>query len=240
MQVGYIDSFYDLPQLDHSVRFPWRAYYPAQKAGMQAPIMTGKFPLILALNLTNTSSQALAAAGNIVCQLQFPNRTAVTPTDYPQWLTTHQPLVAANKQAVKQSLLVVERLLAPRQINSAHLQAHILLTQVGACGQGFGGSVALELLRRSHLITAASATTNFLASQKWNSPCAKPQLLLQTVAAAGLTPIFKRARKRAYLYTSPQPLSAETQAQLNADFFATSFAQRRFSPPAKVNWLCKS
>jgi len=227
MYVGYFDSFYDLPQLNKHLRCHWRAYYPAKKVGAKAPIAAGKFPLILTLNLPTDCGQNLAAAGNIVCQLQFPQLSATTPNDYPQWLAEHPRLVAANKQAVKQSLLVIEQLLSPHQINSAPLQAHIRPQQVGACGYGFGGSVALELLRRSHLIMAASGATNYLASQKWASPCEQPQLLIQSPAKPGLSPIFKRARKRAYLYTTPQ-LTPAKLTTLSRSFFAASFAHQPF------------
>ncbi len=230
MLVGYLDSFYALPQLDQQVHCPWRAYYPAQKAGAKTPIAVGQFPLILTLNLPASCGASLAAAGNIVCQLQLPAHTAPTPTDYPHWLAGQPQLVAANKQAVKQSLLVIERLLAPQQVNSAHLQAHIQPQHIGVCGDGFGGSVALELLRRSHLISAASAATNFLASQKWAQATTKPQLLVQNAAQPGLTPIFKRARKRAYLH-SAAPLTPAAFTQLSATFFAASFARHPFHLP---------
>ncbi|MFD0898361.1 hypothetical protein [Loigolactobacillus binensis] len=229
-----------LPQLERRVRCPWHAYYPAQKAGRQTPIAGGHFPLIITLNLPAASGALLAAAGNIVCQLQFPPQTATTPTDYPHWLAARPQLIAANKQASKQTLLVLEQLLSPRQVNSATLQAHILAHQIGICGSGLGGSVALELLRRSHLVTAASGATNFLASQKWAVACQQPQLLVQTAANPGLTPIFKRARKRAYLYTAPHLLTATAYAQLSAAFFAASFAQQSFQPPMTQNWLSKS
>ncbi|WP_125979790.1 alpha/beta hydrolase [Loigolactobacillus iwatensis] len=104
---------------------------------------------------------------------------SLSKSDYQELLNKIPVTRYWAKQWTKETLIALDLLKQPQQLNSTILRQHINFSKVITLGTGFAGSVTLELAQRSHFITAAIDLNGAYVSTKAIRLISKPLLLIQ-------------------------------------------------------------